>query len=231
MSLTFNKIAGATLATLLTIFLLREGTDILYEREVPETPGYKIDVPADLAGGAGGPVAPTGPPDWGTVLASADIAAGAAIVQSKCSSCHHVDPSSSNSTGPGLFGVVGRRPGSHAAFSYSSGMTAYGQANPTWDYDHLWTFIGAPARTVEGTRMTYVGLRSSDERVAVIAYLRSLGSTSVPIPAPDPTRAAPAAAGAPPAAGSAPATGTAPAAAGTAPAAPAATPAAAAPAT
>ena len=229
--LTFNKIAGGVLATFLAIFLLKEGTDILFEREPPEHPGYNIDVPADLAGGAAGPVAPTGPPDWGTVLPAVNVADGQAIAQSKCSSCHHFD--ASNNTGPGLMGVLGRQPGTHPGFGYSTAMTAFGQANHAWDYDHLWHFIGAPQHYIEGTRMTFIGLRSSDDRVKVIAYLRSLGSTNIPIPPPHPAAAAPAAGAPAPAAGHAtPAAGAATPAAGAAAApatgaAPATTPAAA----
>jgi cytochrome c len=221
--LTFNKIAGAVLATFLVIFLLQEVTTVLFEREPPEHPGYAIAV-AEGMGGGGGPEAPTGPPDWGTVLPTADIAAGEAIVQSHCTSCHHFDPAGTNGTGPGLFGVLGRQPGSHPGFSYSSSMTAFGQANHAWDYDRLWNFIGGPQRYIEGTRMTFAGLRSSDDRVKVIAYLRSLGSTNVPIPAPHPAAAAPAAApaaGAPAPAGGAPsATGSAQTPAPSAPGAP-----------
>ena len=40
--LTFNKIAGAVLATGLAIFLLREVSAIVFEKEEPEKAGYAI---------------------------------------------------------------------------------------------------------------------------------------------------------------------------------------------
>lgn len=200
--LTFNKIAGGVLATFLTIFLLREGSAMVFERtEAPEHPGYKIDVPADLAGGAGGPAAPAGPPDWAAVLPAADIAAGQEVATSRCGSCHNFVQGGPNGTGPNLFGVLGRRPGSHAGFAYSPAMVASATANPTWSYDHLYEFIGAPQRVVEGTRMTYAGLRDPEQRIQLIAYLRSIGSTNVPIPAPRPAAAEGATNAAAPAAG------------------------------
>jgi cytochrome c len=182
--LGFNKIAGALLATGLAILMLREGADMVFAREgPPERAGYHIDAPEE------GPVSgPAGPPDWGTVLPTADIAAGQQSAQGKCSSCHHFD--ASNQTGPGLFQVVGRHPGTHAGFSYSAPMVAYGAANPVWDYDHLFNFLGGPQRVVPGSRMTFAGIRDVQERVNVIAYLRSLGSTNVPIPPPRPAEAA-----------------------------------------
>jgi cytochrome c len=70
--------------------------------------------------------------------------------------------------------------------------------------------------------MTFVGLKKQEDRIAVIAYLHSLGST-LPVPAPKPAGAAPAPAGAAPAAAGAPAA--APAAAGTPAAGATATPA------
>ena len=56
------------------------------------------------------------PPDWGTVLPTADVAAGEAVF-AKCKSCHTIDAGGANGTGPNLYGVVGRKPGSARAAS------------------------------------------------------------------------------------------------------------------
>ena len=207
--LTFNKIAGGVLLTGLIIFGLREASDIVFAKHELEKPGYEIAVAEEAgAGGAAAEVAP----DWGSVLTPANVAAGQAV-SAKCASCHNFTPE--NHTGPGLFGVVGRKPGTHPGFAYSPAMVEYGNKNPVWDYDKLDTFLKAPGKDVSGTKMTFVGLKKQEDRIAMIAYLHSLGS-SLPIPAPKPAGAAPAAAGAP----------VAPAAAGT-PAATAAAPASA----
>ncbi|MDQ0466431.1 cytochrome c [Caulobacter ginsengisoli] len=215
--LQLNKILGAGLATGLVILGLGQLTGILFESEPPEKPGYAIAVVEDTGGG--GEVADT-PPDWGTVLPTADIAAGQAI-SAKCAGCHTFTQGGANGTGPNLFGVVGRKPGSHGGFAYSAPMTDFGAKNPVWDYDRLYLFLKAPGKDVSGTKMTFVGLKKPEERIAMIAYLHSLGST-LPIPAPKPAAAAPAAA-APAAAGTA--AGAASATPGT-PGAPAATPSA-----
>jgi cytochrome c len=185
----------------------------MFEKAPPAKAGYAIAVAADTSGGA---EAADTIPDWGTVLKTADVAAGEAKTAA-CKSCHIFDASGANNIGPGLYGVVGRKPGSHPGFSYSSGMMAFAAKTPVWDYDHLYMFLKGPQAYIDGTKMTFVGLKQPQDRINVIAYLHSLGS-SLPIPPPKPA-AAPAAAGAPsaPPATTAPATavkGAVPAAAG-----------------
>ena len=221
--LTFNKIAGGVLLTGLIIFGLKEASDIVFAKHELEKPGYEIAVAEEAgAGGAAAEVAP----DWGSVLTPANVAAGQAV-SAKCASCHNF--TAENHTGPGLFGVVGRKPGTHPGFAYSPAMVEYGNKNPVWDYDKLDTFLKAPGKDVSGTKMTFVGLKKQEDRIAIIAYLHSLGST-LPIPAPKPAGAAPAPAGEAPAAGAA-ASGAAPAAPGAPAPAGAGAPAAGAPAT
>ncbi|TCS18238.1 cytochrome c family protein [Caulobacter sp. BK020] len=221
--LTFNKIAGGVLLTGLIIFGLREASDIVFAKHELEKPGYEIAV-AEEAGEGG--AAAEAAPDWGSVLTPANVAAGQAV-SAKCASCHNF--TAENHTGPGLFGVVGRKPGTHPGFAYSPAMVDYGNKNPVWDYDKLDTFLKAPGKDVSGTKMTFVGLKKQEDRIAIIAYLHSLGS-SLPIPAPKPAGAAPAPAGEAPAAGAA-ASGAAPAASGAPAPAGAGAPAAGAPAT
>ena len=204
-SLAFNKYAGAVLATCFVIAGLVQLSGGVFSEEKVAKPGFKVDVVDETAGGAA--VADV-PPDWGTVLPKADVAAGQATF-AKCQSCHSL---TANGTGPNLTGVVGRHPGTEAGFSYSDGMKAFGAKQAVWDYDHLYMFLKGPQAYVNGTKMTFVGLKQPQDRINIIAYLRTQGGT-LPIPAPNPA-AAPAAA-AP--TGTTPA---APAAAGLAPAGP-----------
>ena len=206
--LTFNKIAGGVLLTGLIIFGLREASDIVFAKHELEKPGYEIAVAEEAGeGGAAAEVAP----DWGSVLlVPANIEAGKAVT-AKCTSCHNFTAGSGKLVGPDLFAVVGRKPGTAPGMDYSPAMVEYGNKNPVWDYDKLDTFLKAPGKDVSGTKMTFVGLKKQEDRIAVIAYLHSLGS-SLPIPAPKPAGAAPAAGAA--ASGAAPATPGAPAPAG-----------------
>ncbi len=185
--LTFNKIAAAVLATGLVIFGLGDLTTNLFEKTPPKVMGDKITIAEDTSGGG---EAPDVIPDWGTVLPTANIAAGQAIT-AKCASCHLFDPAGSNSTGPGLYGVVGRPPGTHPGYTYDAAMADFASKNKAWTYDLLYQFLKNPQGFMTGTKMTFVGLKDPQDRINVIAYLRSNGSPSYPIPAPKP--AAPAA--------------------------------------
>jgi cytochrome c len=201
-SFEWNKIIGAVLGTAIFIFVVRLVAEKVYEPEKPEKPGYVVEgVVETPAGGAAAPVEEA-MPDWGTVLASADVAGGKTI-STKCEQCHDLTKGGPNKIGPNLFGVVDRPRASHPGFSYSSAM----KGKPgNWTYDELFKFIKAPGVDIPGTKMSFAGLRSEKDRINLIAYLRSNADAAAPIPAPAPKAAAPAAAapapaGAPAAAG------------------------------
>ncbi|WP_309643387.1 cytochrome c family protein [Phenylobacterium sp.] len=217
--LTFNKVAGAVLATGLAIVGLREVSMGVFASHEVEKPGYAIAVVEDTGGGA----VAEAPIDWGTVLPVADVKAGEAVF-AKCKSCHTIDAGGANGTGPNLHAILGKKPGTHAGFAYSSGMVEHGAAVGTWQFNDLSEFLKAPQKHIAGTKMTFVGLKKPDERINVIAYLNAQGS-NLPAPAPNPVAApAPAAEGAAPAEAGAPtaAPAGAPANAAAVPAAPAA---------
>lgn len=91
-----------------------------------------------------------------------------------CRSCHTINQGGSASTGPNLFGVVGRRAGAVPGFSYSDGMRSAGF---TWDGPHLDTWLTNPRTMIPGTKMTYAGLPGADDRRDLIAYLMVEGAT------------------------------------------------------
>lgn len=212
--LGWNKIFGAILGTALLILALKQGAEMLYAPHPPKVMGDAIAVAADTTDNSA-PVADT-PPDWGTVLPTADVAAGLAV-SAKCASCHNFANGGPNGTGPNNWGVIGRQPGSHPGFTYSTAMTDFGKAHPAWTYDLLYSFLANPQGYIQGTKMGFAGLKKPEDRINLIAWLRQQSSSPAPIPAPNPKAAAPAAdAAAPAAAAAAPA---APAAGDAAPAA------------
>ena len=186
--LTLNKILGACLATGLVIVGVRYGAAAFIHDKAAAKPGYSIEV-ADTGGEAGAAAVVDTPPDWGTVLPAADVAAGEKTFQ-KCTSCHNNAQGGPNMTGPNLWGVVGRPTASHPGMSYSDAMLAHAKESPNWTYDQLYMFLAGPGKWVKGTKMTFAGVKKPEDRIALIAYLRSQGSTGYPIPAPDPSRAA-----------------------------------------
>ena len=89
----------------------------------------------------------------------------------KCKACHEVGPDAKSKTGPVLNGIVGRDAATYEEFSYSDAMLAAGEGGLVWTPEALAEFLEKPKDFVDGTKMTFAGLRKDDERADVIAYL------------------------------------------------------------
>lgn len=182
--LRMNSILGAGLAAVLGIMLVGVGAETLIEPHYPDQPGYLPEVQLETAGG---PAQPEGPPDFGVLLADPaqlqELVARGERVRAQCVSCHTFDPGGANGIGPNLADAFGRAVAAHAGFDYSDAMEAHGG---TWDYLRLNDFLRSPAGEVRGTKMAFAGLRNDQDRVAMIAYLRSISPHDVPLPAPLP---------------------------------------------
>ena len=208
----WNKIAGGVLGTVLFVLVVRIAAGALFEQEAPAKPGYVVQgVVEETASTSAAPVAEV-IPDWGTVLPTADAAKGHDISH-KCEQCHNLNKGGAALIGPPLYGVVGRARASVAGFDYSSAMKSKGGS---WTFDELFKFLKSPQAYISGTKMTFAGLSSAQDRINLIAYLRSNSDSPVAIPAPNPKAAAPAAAPAGAAAAPAAPAGSAPAPAGAA---------------
>jgi len=184
-SFEWNKIIGAVLGTAIFIFVVRVVAENIYEPEKPAKPGYVVEgVVENTGGGAGAPVEEA-LPDWGTVLAKADVAAGKAV-SAKCEACHDLSSAKTTKIGPELYGVVDRPRASIAGFSYSGAMKAKGGS---WTYDELFKFLKSPGAYIPGTKMSFAGDSRVEDRINLIAYLRSNADAPAPIPAPKPAAA------------------------------------------
>lgn len=86
-----------------------------------------------------------------------------------CQTCHSIDVGV-NKIGPSLHGVVGRKAGSIAGYSYS---TANKTSGITWTPEKLFQYLEAPQRVVPGTKMTFTGFPEPQKRADVIAYLKA----------------------------------------------------------
>lgn len=193
-SFEWNKIIGAVLGTAIFIFVVRVVAEAVYEPEKPAKPGYVVEGVVETAS-----TSPTAPveealPDWGTVLPAADVAQGKAT-SAKCEACHDTSSAKTIKIGPPLYGVVDRPRASIAGFDYSSAMKSKGG---TWTYDELFKFLKSPGAYIPGTKMSFAGLSRAEDRINLIAFLRTNSDAPAPIPAPKPAGAAAPAAGAKP---------------------------------
>ena len=101
---------------------------------------------------------------------AADASAGKSVFKAQCGICHS-SSEGKNVVGPSLFGVVGRHTASVTGFHYSVGNQ---NANLNWDAATLDKYLDSPKAVVPGTAMTFSGLKDSDKRSDVIAYLATL---------------------------------------------------------
>jgi cytochrome c len=106
----------------------------------------------------------------GVAHADGDAANGEKIF-AKCKACHTVE-AGKNKVGPSLAGVVGRKSGMAEGFNYSDAMK---NAGLTWDEATLNTYLTSPKKLVSGTKMAFPGLPNEQDRLDVIAYLKSAG--------------------------------------------------------
>ncbi|MRX37162.1 ankyrin repeat domain-containing protein [Aminobacter sp. MDW-2] len=134
------------------------------------------DVVAYLHGhGAAGPtVQPISPR-----LASADAQSGKDVFAKTCAACHLSAPGLKVPKRANLWGIVGRQKGSQGDVQYSSSLK---QAGGVWSFEDLNSFIANPALTLPGTDMSFPGLADDNQRADLIAYLRTLSETPLPLP-------------------------------------------------
>jgi cytochrome c len=111
-------------------------------------------------------------------LASASAESGKEIFDSTCGACHLVAPGITNPK-PNLWGILGRRKASQSDVQYSSSLK---DADGNWIFEELNLFISNPALTLPGTDMLFPGLQDEKQRADLIAYLRTLSDTPLPLP-------------------------------------------------
>jgi len=186
----FNTIAGWTLfggIVALGLSSISSHYFLADKNERPETMGYAITGVDEGTGGAAAAVEPIA-----NRLAKADAAKGEAIF-AKCKACHTIDQGAANGIGPNLWAVVGDGIAvGRGGFAFSDALKAH---KGNWDFATLDTWLTSPAAFATGTKMTFAGLPSPEDRANVILYLNSKGS-NLPLPAPVAAAAAPAAGGA-----------------------------------
>ena len=90
----------------------------------------------------------------------------------KCRACHQVGEGAVNRSGPQLNGLIGRTIGSVEGFGYSNVFNDANAAGQVWTEEILSAFLENPKGVMSGTKMSFAGLRSADDRAALLAYLQ-----------------------------------------------------------
>lgn len=174
MSIRFNTIAGWVLGSGIVALGLSSLSGHYFHAdkdERPATMGYPIEGVAGEAGAAAAvPIE--------VLLAKADPAKGAQVFQ-KCAACHSITQGGANMVGPNLYGVVGDEIAKgRGGFAFSPALAAKGGK---WDFKALDAWLTSPRGFADGTKMTFAGLDSAEDRANVMVYLNQQGS-NVPLP-------------------------------------------------
>ena len=179
-----NTIAGWVLAGCgIALGLTIVGTKV-YETGRPEKMGYAIEGVEDAGGG--GEAAPI---PVASLLPTADAAKGAEVFK-KCAACHTINSGGANGIGPNLYGTLGEAIGQgKAGFAFSDALKGVGGS---WDFEKMNAWLTSPRKFAAGTKMTFAGLSSPQDRANVLLYINSQGS-NLPLPAAPAAGAKPAA--------------------------------------
>jgi len=173
--------AGAFLGTVFVVMTVGIASDAIFSHHAPEQEGFAIIVEE----GEGTAVAEEEVAvPIAVLLASADASNGASVFR-KCQSCHNIEDGAAHKTGPNLWNIVGKEVGLYDEFRYSQAMVAYAEGGTVWDFDSLNNFLAAPKDYIDGTSMSFAGLRRDGERADLIAWLATQNDSPVALPEPE----------------------------------------------
>src|SRR5436305_7766414 len=110
-----------------------------------------------------------------TGAVTGDVATGKLVFR-KCQACHSLEPGK-NGLGPSLSAIIGKKAGGVASFNYSPAMKG---SNLTWDVATLDAYLIDPQKLVPGNKMPFPGLKTENERKAVMAFLASAQGAPAP---------------------------------------------------
>ncbi|MFT4716840.1 MAG: cytochrome c [Paracoccaceae bacterium] len=171
-TMTVTKVGGALCGALLIFLLLNWAGDIIYSTETGghgdhAEAAYLIEIEDEDDSHDDDSMEEA--IDVAALVASADAVKGAKVF-TKCKACHKVEPGV-NSTGPSLYGIVGKDVASEGGFKYSSAITGI---DGNWTIEALNDFLLKPKDMVPGTKMSFAGLKKDNDRANLIAYLQTL---------------------------------------------------------
>jgi cytochrome c len=99
---------------------------------------------------------------------SGDPVKGEAVFR-QCQTCHVVT-AGVNKVGPSLHNIIGRTAGQVAGFRYSE---ANKKSGIIWTEQELYTYLENPKARIPGTIMAFVGIKDSQKRADLVAYLKT----------------------------------------------------------
>jgi cytochrome c len=175
-NMEFNKIFAAFLvAGIIAALAGFTAKKLVHPHELEEN-AVKIEG-VEIAGSGAAPVIRRAEPIL-AMIADADIARGEKLSRA-CAACHSFNQGGPHGTGPNLWNKVNANVGAREGYSYSDAMAEHGGQ---WTHLSLNKYLWKPKVYMPGTKMNYIGLRKPEDRAAMIAWLRTLSDSPVPLP-------------------------------------------------
>jgi len=167
-TMTFTKTGLALCGSFLAFMLIGWAAEELYHNDGGKefAAAYAIDT-----GAAEEPAEAAEEVSFEELFAAADAGAGERLWR-QCSACHALEEGKQG-TGPSLHAIVGRDKGAIDGFRYSGAMAS---AEGAWEAENIYQFIANPRGYLPGTTMAYAGMRRSEDRANLIAYLATFGN-------------------------------------------------------
>jgi cytochrome c len=111
-----------------------------------------------------------------SAIAAGNAKQGAQVFQ-QCMACHSTRPGE-HMTGPSLTKIWNKRAGTVEGFTrYSRAME---RADVIWNEATLDKWLAGPERLIPGTSMTFPGIKESQRRQDVMAYLKAVDENKAP---------------------------------------------------
>ncbi len=92
-------------------------------------------------------------------------------VYNKCKACHTL-VEGKHRIGPSLAGLFGRTAGTTPKYRFSKAMKKAGAAGLVWTPATVDAYLARPKTFLEGTKMTFVGLKREKDRRALVLFLQ-----------------------------------------------------------
>ena len=174
-----NKIVVSVAFAVILLIGINKIADTIYNVEKPEKSAYKVasSTTVDSTNASETNSENLESESIMALFASVSATDGAKVF-SKCKACHSIAKDGGNKIGPALWGVIGRNAGAVTDYKYSKAMLAHGKK---WSFEEMNGFLIKPKEWVQGTKMSYAGLKDAKDRAAVILYMNENSDNPLPV--------------------------------------------------
>lgn len=162
----FNTAAGWLLFAGIVGLGLSAVSSRYFAVHTPEEGGYPIEGAVE-EGGAAEAI------DIGALLAAADPAVGEAAAAARCGTCHTFNQGGANGQGPNLYAMMGKPIGEGIpGYTFSDALSSHGGS---WTYENMFAWLESPRAFAPGTKMSFAGLASPEDRANIVRYMYENG--------------------------------------------------------